>query len=192
MEVSESSPVTLVALLNIVRGCLIYNNENLKCRTKQQRKRNGLKIAFLNIVSLRKHKHELEIVLKDHDIDIIGLSEKRLDKTISDSEVNINGYNIFRNDRDINGGGVEIYVKASLPEPKVRIKSDNLELISLEIAPKHAKSFLVVCWHRPPTADDVAFENFREILKNLDKVSKEIILVHDTNCDLKNNQSSNT
>ena len=65
-------------------------------------------------------------MLKEHDIDIIGLSETWLDKTISHSEVNINGYNIFRNDRDVNGGGVAIYVKASLPEPKVRIKSDNL------------------------------------------------------------------
>ena len=80
-------------------------------------------------------------MLKDHDIDIIGLSVTRLDKTISDSEVNINGYNIFRNDRDVNGGGVAIYVKTSLPEPKVRIKSDNLELISLEIAPSMQNHF---------------------------------------------------
>ena len=129
-------------------------------------------------------------MLNDHDIDIIGLSETLLDKTISDSEVNISGYNIFRNDRDVNGGGAAIYVNSSLPKPTVRIKSDNLELISLEIAPTHAKSFLVVCWYRPPTADDAAFENLREVLKNLDDDSKEIIFVGDTNCDLKNNKSS--
>ena len=131
-------------------------------------------------------------MLNEHDINIIGLSETRLDKTISDSEVTIRGYNIFRNDRAVNGGGVAIYIKASLPEPTVRIKIDKLELISLEIAPKHAKSFLVVCWYRPPTADDAAFENLREVLKNLDNDSKEIIFVGDTNCDLKNNKSSNT
>ena len=129
-------------------------------------------------------------MINDHDIDIIGLSETRLDETISDSEVSINGYNIFRNDRDVNGGGVAIYVKASLPEPTVKIKNENLELISLEIAPQHAKPFLVVCWYRPPTADD-AFENLREVLKNLDRDGNEIILVGDTNCDLKSNQSSN-
>ena len=131
-------------------------------------------------------------MLNEHDIDIIGLSETRLDKTISDSEVTIRGYNIFRNDRDVNGEGVAIYVKASLPEPTVRIKSDKLELISLGIAPKHAKSFLVVCWYRPLTADDAAFENLREVLKNLVYDGKEIIFVGDTNCDLKNNKSSNT
>ena len=51
---------------------------------------------FLNLVSLRKHRHDLEIVLNDHDIDIIGLSETRFDEKISDSEVSISGYNIVR------------------------------------------------------------------------------------------------
>ena len=66
-----------------------------------------------------------------------------------------------------------------------------MELISLEIAPKHAKSFLVVCWYRPPTADDAAFDNLREVLKILDVDGKEIILIGDTNCDFKNKQNSN-
>ncbi len=48
-------------------------------------------------------------MLKDNEIKIIGLSEMRLDTTISDSEVNISGYFLFRNDRDVNGGGVAIY-----------------------------------------------------------------------------------
>ena len=83
-------------------------------------------------------------MLNDHHIDVIVLSETRLDRTISDSEVSISGYNIFRKDRNLIRGGVAIYVKASLPEPTVRIKSENLELILFEIAPKHAKPFLVV------------------------------------------------
>ena len=58
----------------------------------------------------------------------------------------------------------------------MKIKSDNLELITLEIAPQHAKPFLVVCQYRPPTADD-ASENLREVLKNLDRDGKEIIPV---------------
>ena len=72
----------------------------------------------------------------------------------------------------------------------MKIKSENLELISLEIAPQHAKPFLVVCWYRPPTADD-AFEDLSEVLKNLDREGKEIIFFGDTNCDLIGNQSSN-
>ena len=156
-------------------------------------KRKGLKIAFLNIVSLRKHRRELEIVLNDNDIDIIGLSETRLDETVRDSDVNINGYNIYRNDRNTNGGGVAIYVKESLSEPTVKIKSDKLELVALEFTPNHAKPFLVMCWYRPPTSgvDDASFENLRDILRKVDKEEKEMILIGDTNCDFKNNQNAN-
>ena len=70
---------------------------------KRSCKRNGLKMAFLNIVSLRKHRRGLEIVLNDNDIDIVGLSKTRLDGTVRDSDVNINGYNIYRIDRNGNG-----------------------------------------------------------------------------------------
>ena len=73
----------------------------------------------------------------------------------------------------------------------MKIKSENLGLISLKIAPKQARTFLVVCRYRPPTAEDATFENLREVLKNLDRDGKEIIFVGDTNCDLKSNQSSN-
>ena len=43
--------------------------------------------------------------MKDHEIDIIGLSEMRLDSKVTDSEVQINYYNIYRNDRNRNCGG---------------------------------------------------------------------------------------
>ena len=107
--------------------------------------------------------------------------------------MNINGYNIYRNDRNANGGGVAIYVKESLSEPNVKIKSDKLELVALEFTSDHAKPFLLMCWYRPPTSgvDYESFENLRNIFKEVDKEEKEIILIGDTNCDFKNNQNAN-
>ena len=96
-------------------------------------------------------------MLNEYVLSIIDLSETRLDKAVSDSEVIISGYDSFRNGRDLSNGVAAICVKASLHEPTVRIKRKNLEWISLEIAPRHAKPFLVVRWHKPPTADDAAF-----------------------------------
>ena len=142
----------------------------------------------MNIVSLRKHKFELGIILHDNIIDIIGVRETRLDSKVNDSEVSINGYRIYRNDRDSNGGGVAAYVKENFPKPIIKIKSYKLELISLEVSQNiHAKSIHLVSWYRPPTAgaDELAFENLREIFKGLDREEKDIILIGDTNCDLK-------
>ena len=125
-------------------------------------------------------------MLKDNDIDIIGLCETRLDDKIKDSEVSIPGYQIYRNDPDSKGGGVAIYVKETIPQP-------NVKLLCLKVAPKHGKSFFVVCWYRPPTSgvDTPAFNQLRDILKNLDLSEKEIILIGDTNCDLKATGNSN-
>ena len=154
----------------------------------------GLKIAFLNIVSLRKHRNELSIILHDNDIDIIGLSETQFDENIGYAEVSIEGYKIFRNDRNTYGGGVAIYVKNTLPEPKIKQNSNKIELLSLEIKKQNARPFFSACWYRPPTSgvDETAFNNLREPLGDLDKERKEIILVGDTNCDFKNNSNANT
>ena len=66
-------------------------------------------------------------------------------------------------------------------------------MLSVEISPPQVKSFLVVCWYRPPTSevDEESFENLRDTLKQLDKEEKEIILIGDTNCDIASKQNSN-
>ena len=131
----------------------------------------------MNIVSLRKHKHELEVILRENDIDIIGLRETRLNEQIDDSEVNITGF--FRNDRDENGGGSNFICKRESAIPNRKIEREKLELLSIETSPTQAKSFLIVCRYRPPTSgvDEESFENLRKSLKQLDKEGKEIILI---------------
>ena len=150
-------------------------------------------LASLNIVSLRRHIHELEIILREYNIDILTLNETRLEPLIDDNEVAIPGYKIYRNDRNKNGGGVAVYVKDELPEPKVKLGSSNLELLCLEFTPLHAKAFFVIAWYRPPTSaiDNPSFEALREILNGFDSEDKEIILMGDTNCDLKSSKNPN-
>ena len=150
-------------------------------------KKNGLLLSSLNIVSLRKHMHELEITLRDYNIDILTLYETRLKPLIDEKEVTIPGYKIYRNDRNKNGGGVAIYVKDDLPEPKLRFKNSNLALLCLEFTPHHARAFIIIAWYRPPTSavDNPSFKAVREVLKCLDSEDKEIMLLGDTNCDFK-------
>ena len=90
------------------------------------------------------------------------------------SSVMIEGYNIYRNDRNQQGGGVAFYVKETIPDPIIKIKSDSLEIICLEVAPKNGKSFYVICWYRPPTneIDISTFEKVRDIIKKLEQDEK--------------------
>ena len=69
-----------------------------------------MNFIHLNVNSLLPKIHEIRQLAKRTNATIIGISETKLDKTIHDNEVNIDGYNIIRQDRNRNGGGVCCYV----------------------------------------------------------------------------------
>lgn len=60
---------------------------------------------MLNIVSLPKHLDEIRLLMYDKKIDVLALNETRLDSTISDELVSVDGYDILRADRTRKGGG---------------------------------------------------------------------------------------
>ena len=57
------------------------------------------------------------MLLHENDIDIIALNETRLSSKIEDPAISIEGYKIFRYDRDKKGRGVAIYLKEKNPDP---------------------------------------------------------------------------
>jgi hypothetical protein len=61
-------------------------------------------MAMLNIASLLKHRDEITLLLHDKKLDVLALNETRLDSSISDDLMNIEGYDILRSDRNKNGG----------------------------------------------------------------------------------------
>ena len=74
----------------------------------------GLKIAHLNIQSLRNKIDHLNILLHDNNIDILCITETWLTNEIYDSEISIPGYSICRNDRDNlerGHGGIINYIR---------------------------------------------------------------------------------
>ena len=107
----------------------------------------------------------------------MGLNETRLEKVISDSEIRIDGYDIYRVDRNTSGGGVAIYVNQNIPHfQRTDISNTALVIVGIEVEPKHANNFLVICWYRPPATDndEVSFNALRELISKLDSEGKEI------------------
>ena len=52
-------------------------------------------------------------------IHLLAVSETHLDGTFSDAAVGIQGYSVYRRDRNAHGGGVAMYVQNQIPA-KVR------------------------------------------------------------------------
>ena len=97
---------------------------------------------------LRSHHDEVQLLLRNHDIYIIAITETKLDPGYSTQFTRINGFEHKREDKTSNGGGVAIYIKDSISY-KLRKDSpyNDLELICVEILPPKAKSCFVGAWY---------------------------------------------
>ena len=71
-------------------------------------------MAMLNVASLTKYIDEIRLLLYDKKLDVLALNETRLDSSISDELLTIDGYDIIRADRNRNGGGVCIFISGAM------------------------------------------------------------------------------
>ena len=75
---------------------------------------NKLVIGQLNINSLRNKFEALKCIIKDN-LDILILSETKLDSTFPKNQFILDGYNHFRFDKNSNSGGQIIFVREDIP-----------------------------------------------------------------------------
>ena len=80
---------------------------------------------YFNARSIVNKLDELQLYIDKETADIIGITETWLNEEISDVELNINDYTIFRHDRlNKTGGGVILLIKKDI---KVNIRDDLLK-----------------------------------------------------------------
>ena len=147
-------------------------------------KTKGIKFGHLNIHSLVKKIDSLRILLKNKPFDVISFNETLCDFTVSDSEIAIDGFNIFRRDRNRHGGGVAVYVTETFNAKRRQdLESDDLENVWVEMCYPHKSPILVGSFYRPPSA---VYDFNSEFEKNIDCVSHvgmDCIILGDFNYD---------
>ncbi|CAJ0960820.1 unnamed protein product [Ranitomeya imitator] len=153
---------------------------NLRNRSTER----NIKCMYTNARSLANKMDELELMLLEHNYDMVGISETWLDES-HDWAVNLQGYSLFRNDRtDKRGGGVCLYVKSSL-NPILRDNigefNENVESLWVEIrgGRKNNKLLIGVCYKSPKIME--AMENI--LVKQIDEAATqgEVIIMGDFN-----------
>ena len=76
-----------------------------------------IKCVCLNARSIINKKTELNIMVDDIKPHIIGITESWANKDITNAELGLDGYVMFRKDRiGRRGGGVLLYIKDTIPE----------------------------------------------------------------------------
>eukprot|EP00794_Sanderia_malayensis_P003840 gene3840-4379_t len=78
--------------------------------------RKGMVIGSINVNSLLLHVDEVRELIISKRFHILATNETKLDSTIADSLLGVEGYALHRRDRDRHGGGVAVYIRDSLKQ----------------------------------------------------------------------------
>ena len=78
-----------------------------------------LVISHLNFNSIINNFEPLKNIIKGN-IDILVLTETKIDESFPNQEFRLDGYTSIRLDRDILGGGVLVYVREDIPHREIR------------------------------------------------------------------------
>ena len=152
-----------------------------------------LKIADLNIRSLRNTSHLIETkeLVKSHKIDVLTMSETWLNSTVTNSEIAIDDYKIFRLDRvHKKGGGVCAFVKKVLKvtilnELTYTSESNFQQLIWIKLQNKKMKSMIICVTYRPPDCPlNCIQDDFRQNYVRALSMNEPIFILGDLNCNL--------
>ena len=72
-------------------------------------------ISHLNVNSIRNKFNELSVILHKHFVDILVVSETKVDKSYGTSLFKVHGYKMYRKDKTDKSGGLLIYVSDQIP-----------------------------------------------------------------------------
>lgn len=158
-------------------------------------KRTTLNIGHINVCSLRYKLFVIEKLVNEYDLQVLAVSETWLDSSISDNEVALPGFQLFRSDRPCsprcpcrNGnqcrkaGGVAVFAKANLGFSKEAVPPSSTEMLWLRSRrDRNNRTFLLGCMYRPPSESVNFWQDIEQAVSYTE--GEDIVLVGDLNVD---------
>ena len=86
----------------------------------RQKNSNRLIVAQLNINSIRNKFDSLVEMVKEN-VDILLISETKIDSSFPKVQFHIDGFTTYRRDRNIYGGGILLYVREDIPASLINL-----------------------------------------------------------------------
>ena len=149
-------------------------------------------VLYYNVRSLLPKIDELRAVCETSKPDVICIVETWLDHNITNNELAIQGYQLFRLDRNRHGGGIALYVHLSLSCNILLTGGPfELEFISLSVSSQSSFCKFCIClFYRPPSSSVSIFDNLCTTLQILNPVHfRNFLLLGDFNVDFCNQTS---
>ena len=141
----------------------------------------GIKCVCLNARSIINKKSELNIMVDDIKPHIIGITESWAENDITDAELGLEGYVMFKKDRmGKRGGGVLLYIKETIPAYEVQLQeeADCKEALWCNLVTGHTTITIGVVYRCP----NITIQNNEKIHNAISEVSKgDCIIMGDFN-----------
>ena len=146
-------------------------------------------IAHININSLRHKFSELNIMLHEKMIDILVISESKLDDSFSNNLFHINGYCLYRQDNTARSGGIVVYVRDCIANScgKIQINEKLLECLSVDIIVDKNRYTVIAMYKNPKCQNNYFEQKFEHIYDRLTEIGSNTILLGDLNFNMLQN-----
>ena len=162
-------------------------SESLNLNSLKFNSKNGWKLYHLNICSLYSKIDEIRCIssIIQGQVSLLGFSETHLCGKIDNREINIPGYQLFRNDRDSrSGGGVAVYVFESIRcLQRTDLLSVEIESLWIEIIHTNNSPILIGVVYRPPNSSNDWFNQFEAQIDKASTIAQNIIMMGEFNID---------
>ena len=109
--------------------------------------------------------------------DILAILESKISNKIEDNVIKIEGYNIYRSDRSVNGGGVLIYYKESKLGQYKGFKAAWINIVA------RSQTWLLRVVYHPPK-DTAFYDKLDKVLEKVWLKRKNMIMLGDFHSDL--------
>ena len=144
-------------------------------------------IGHLTVKS-RRHKFETVEELVQNKVDVFFLSETKIDETFPNQQFMINGYNLFRRDRNCHGGGVLCYINENIPSKIVNVEGivKECEIVLIEFSIKTRKWLFIGLYKPPSQNENNVLDNLSLIINRLTCQYENFMLIGDFNMTIEN------
>ena len=110
----------------------------------------GIKTIHINTRSIFSKFDEFKLIINELKPDIICMTETWLNSTVTDKEIELTNYCLYRKDRQIGrGGGIAVFINKSRLQSEIIEYQTNLEVCVLKIKQFRAKAFNIAVIYRP-------------------------------------------
>ncbi|CAG2235098.1 unnamed protein product [Mytilus edulis] len=172
-DTSLKSPLPLDCTKPIHASTPERKNQSYRPKTKTI----PIKMLTVNFQSIKSKQGQVKNLVESTQPDIVLGTETWIDPTITDNQIFPPNYHIYRNDRNLKGGGVLIAIKndhLSTPVPELHT---NCEIVWAKISLVGNKDMYLASYYNPKTSNEDSIEELGISLERASTTKNAFIVV---------------